>query len=127
MAELQHLAELSRNNDAEQINAFKSKNEQLEGMMQNLKLELANAIAMKVDTDEAHRESIKQCDRQNVEVLAIQELYKNATAEIASLKAQNDGLRREIEQTKNVITDQHDQINVLRAQVSCCPNSLIYN
>lgn len=121
MAELQHLAELSRKtrlqNDAEQINAFKTKNEQLEGLMQNLKLELANAIAMKVDTDEAHRESIKQYDRQNVELLAIQELYKNATAEIASLKAQNDGLRREIEQTKNVIADDHDQINVLQAQV----------
>lgn len=121
MAELQHLAELSRKtrlqNDAEQINALKSKNEQLEGQLQNLKLELANAIAMKVDTDEAHRESIKQNDQQNVKLLAIQELYKNATAEIASLKAQSDGPRREIEQIKSVAADYQDQINVLQAQV----------
>lgn len=121
VAELQHLAELSRKtrlqNDAEQINALKSKNEQLEGQLQNLKLELANAIAMKVDTDEAHRESIKQNDQQNVKLLAIQELYKNATAEIASLKAQSDGPRRELEQIKSVAADYQDQINVLQAQV----------
>lgn len=121
VAELQHLAELSRKtrlqNDAEQINALKSRNDQLENQMQNLKLELANAIAMKVDTDEAHRESIKQYDQQNVEVLAIQELYKNATAEIASLKAQNEGLRRELEQMKTVTADCRDQINVIQAQV----------
>lgn len=117
MTELQHLAELARQNDAEQINGLKSKNTQLECQLQNLKLELANAIAMKVDTDEAHRESIKQYDRQNVELLAIQELYKNATAEIATLKAQNDGLRREIEQTKNEMAEHQEQINVLQAQV----------
>lgn len=121
VAELQHLAELSRKtrlqNDAEQINALKSKNDQFENQMQNLKLELANSIAMKIDTDEAHRESIKRFDRQNVELLAIQELYKNATVEIAALKAQNEGTRRELEQTKTMVVDYHDQINVIQAQV----------
>lgn len=121
VAELQHLAELSRKtrlqSDAEQINALKSKNDQFENQMQNLKLELANSIAMKIDTDEAHRESIKRFDRQNVELLAIQELYKNATVEIAALKAQNEGTRRELEQTKTMVADYHDQINVIQAQV----------
>lgn len=122
MAELQHLAELSRKtrlqNDEEQINALKSKNAELENQMQNLKLELANAIAVKVDTDEAYCENIKKYDRQNVELLAIQELYKNATAEIASLKAQNDGLRRELEHTENAMAECREQTNVIQAQVS---------
>lgn len=122
MAELQNLAELSRKtrlqNDEEQINALKSQNEQLEIQMQNLKLELANAIAMKVDTDEAYDESITKYDRQNVELLAIQELYKNASAEIATLKAQSEGLRREIEHTSQVMTECREQTNVIQAQVS---------
>lgn len=117
VAELQHLAELSRKTrlqtDQEQINLLQSKNEQLENQMQNLKLELANAIATKVDTDEAYHESKKQCDRQNVELLAIRELYKNASTEIATLKAQNDGLRRELEHTK---TTMEEQKNVIQAQ-----------
>lgn len=118
VAELQQLAELSQmtrlQNDAEQTNTRKLKNEQLENQMQNLKLELANAIAMKVDTDEACRESIKKYDQQNVELHAIQELYKNATAEIASLKAQNESARRELEHTKYVMAE---QTSVIQAQV----------
>lgn len=119
MAELQHLAELSRKtrlqNDREQINALNAKNEQLENQLQILKLELANAIATKVDTDEAYRECVKQCDQQNVELLAIRELFKNASAEIASLKGQNDGLRRELEHTQNTMDE---RTNVIQAQVS---------
>lgn len=119
MAELQQLAELSRKthsqNDQEQITILKSQNKQLENEMQNLKLELANAIATKVDTDEAYRESVKQCDQQNVELRAIRELYKNASAEIATLKTQNEGLRHEVEQTKSTM---EERSNVIQAQVS---------
>lgn len=119
VAELQQLAELSRkthlHNDQAQIDALNLKNEQLENQVQNLKFELANVIATKVDTDESYRESVKKCDQQTVELLAIRELFRNASAEVASLKGQNDDLRRTVEHTKDTMAD---EINVIQAQVS---------
>lgn len=122
VAELQHLAELSRKmrNDIkdEQMLDAKLKNEQLEKQVQTLKSELANTIAMNVETDEAYRESVQKSEKLQVELIAIQKLFKNASAEIATLKAQNECLRRELEHTKLKVIECRDNANIIQTQVN---------
>lgn len=123
VAELQHLAELSRKSRIdgkdEQILAEKLKNEQLEKQVNALKSELANTIALNVESDEAFRENVQKCDKLQVELVVIQELYKNASIEIATLKAQNECLRRDLEKTKTLVGEWRENANVIQTQVSC--------
>lgn len=121
VAELQHLAELNRKarieSEGKKTSADDTKIEQLEKQVRNLKLELASKIALNVETDEAYRENVKKCERLEVELVAIQGLYKNASAEIASLKAQNDCLRHDLEKTKSLAVDYQENTNVIQTQV----------
>lgn len=121
VAELQHLADLNRkariHSEEEQMITDKLKNEQLQKQVQSLKLELANTIALNVDTDEAYRENVKKGEKLQVELVAIQELYKNASAEIASLRAQNDHLRRDLEKTNSLVAEYRENANLTQTQV----------
>lgn len=121
VAELQHLAELSRetqvSNKEECLHEIFEKNKQLEKQLQSLRLELANTIALNVETDEAYQESVQKYEKQSIEVFAVQELYKNASSEIASLKLENERLQRSLKQSDALITEYRENINVIQAQV----------
>lgn len=88
----------------------KLEKEQLENQIQSLKLELANSIAMNVEIEEANQET-------KMKLVAIQELFKNASAEIANLKMKNECLQRELEKTKALATEYRENANVIQTQV----------
>lgn len=114
VAELQQLAELSRTKcvqtEKNLLIADKFEKEQLEKQIQSLKLELANTIATNVEIGEAHEES-------KVKLVAIQELFKNATAEIANLKKKNDCLQRDLNETKALVSQYRENVNIIQTQV----------
>lgn len=119
--ELQHLAELSRKTreegEEEQLTAHNLEKERLVKQIQNLKLELANTIAMNVESDEANRESAKRCEKLSFELDAIQKLYRNATAEIVSLKSKNECLQRDLDQARALADEFRETTNIIQAQV----------
>lgn len=88
----------------------KFEKEQLEKQIQSLKLELANTIATNVELGEAHQEL-------EVKLVAIQELFKNATAEIANLKKKNDCLQRDLDETKALASEYRENGKIIQTQV----------
>lgn len=111
---MQHLANLSRKtciqSEQDRLSTANVEKEYLEKQIQSLKLELANAIVKNVETEEAH-------DEANIKLFAIQELFKNATTDIAALKNKNECLQRELEEAKVLITEYRQSSSVIRAQV----------
>lgn len=114
---MQHLAELSRKtclqSEENLLITEKLEKEQLKNQIQCLKSELANAIAMNVEIEEANQET-------KVTLTAIQELFKNATAEIANLKKRNECLQRELGESKALATEFRENASVLQTQVIKC-------
>lgn len=122
MVELQHLAELSSkaciNGEKERHDKQNDEKRVLEKEVHNLKSELATTIAMNVEMEEVNRET-------TIKLTAIQELYKNSTAENANLKAHNERLQRELEQAKSLIGELQESAKFVQAQVSeLCSNKL---
>lgn len=115
MAELQHLAELSseacRKLEKEKLDKQNEGKQKMEKEIKDLKSELANTIASNVELDETNREL-------NVKLTAIQELYKNATGEIANLKSQNDRLQNDLEHKDALIKDLIENQKLIQAQVN---------
>lgn len=83
---------------------------QLEKQIESLKLELANSIAMNVEIEEIHQDT-------KVKLVAIQELFKNATAEIANLKKKNEDLQRDLVETKALANEYRENVSVIQTQV----------
>lgn len=114
VAELQHLAELSRKtcmqNEQDLFVTEKLEKKQLEKQIESLKSELANSIAMNVEIEEAHQDT-------KVKLVAIQELFKNATAEIANLKKKNEDLQRDLVGTKALANEYRENVSVIQTQV----------
>ncbi|XP_055307839.1 NF-kappa-B essential modulator isoform X2 [Sitodiplosis mosellana] len=113
VAELQHLAELSRKTciqtEKNLLITDKFEKEELEKQIQSLKLELANTIATNVEIEEAHQET-------KVKLVAIQELFKNSTAEIANLKKKNECLQRDLDETKALASQYCENMNMIQTQ-----------
>lgn len=121
MAELQKLAELSRKSflQSEQNRnvADKSETERLARQVNELKTEMANVIASKVECEEIHQENVEKCAQLQVELVAIQTLYKNANEDAITLRTKNEDLKKDLKQSKDLIAKYRDEIGAIQAQV----------
>lgn len=118
MAELQQLAELSRKSvfqaDENKMNSDKLENERLHKEAIDLRKELSIVIATKVELEEIHQENL---DKLQVELVASQKMYQISEDEIYKLKIQNENLRMDLKQSKDLITKYRDEIGAVQAQV----------
>lgn len=117
VAELQQLAELSREThverEKERLNAMSSEKEQRERQIENLRSELATAIGANVELEE----NIKQYEKLKLDYIELDKICKESTSEIASLKTQNEKLRQDLEKTTALVTEFRENAHVNRAQV----------
>lgn len=118
MAELQQLAELSRKSvfqaDENQMNSDKLEKERLQKEVIDLRKELSIVIATKVELEEIHQENV---DKVQVELVASQKMYQISEDELYKLKIQNENLRMDLKQAKDLITKYRDEIGAVQAQV----------
>lgn len=112
---------MNNQDELKRLNADKWKIEQYEQQIKCLKLELAGKIALTVELDETNHEKDAKCEQLQIELLAIQKLYKNSSEEIASLKSQNECLQRSLEQSRTLAVKYQENANVIQAQVMLKP------
>lgn len=121
VAELQKLAELNRTSglQAEKIRSdgINKGMEQKDKQILELKSELANVIASKVELDEINRENIEKWKSLQIELTAVQGLYRNASEENGKVMIQNENLKQDIIQSKKLIAKYREEIDVIQTQV----------
>lgn len=126
VAELQKLAELNRSSglQAEKIRSdvMNQEIEHKEKQISELKSELANVIASKVELDEINRENIEKWKNLQIELTAVQGLYRNASEDNGKLMIQNENLKQDVIQSKKLIAKYREEIDVIQTQV----NIIIY-
>lgn len=138
--ELQHLVEA---NQVDQMNAMgvienlrtdkekeykknaKSDDEKIHELRKNyeaeikhLQNELSNAISEKIAFEETRQNYVDELDCLKVNLVATEELYKNATAELMVLKSQNATLKQEITANENELKAKQEEVDVVKVQVS---------
>lgn len=119
VAELQQLAELSRKSvfqaEENKMNSDKLEKERLHKEVIDLRKELSIVIASKVELEEIHQENL---DKLQVELVASRKMYQISEDEIYKLKIQNENLRMDLKQTKDIISKYRDEICAVQAQVN---------
>lgn len=90
---------------------------ELEARVQNLQIELSNAIAEKLEHDDMKKTYIDEIDCVQVNLVATEELFKVAKAETLELKAENVTLKQDVKRLENTSTVQQEELNVIKAQV----------
>lgn len=122
VAELQKLAELNRSSglQAEKIRSdvMNQEIEHKEKQILELKSELANVIASKVELDEINRENIEKWKNLQIELTAVQGLYRNASEDNGKLMIQNENLKQDVIQSKKLIAKYREEIDVIQTQVN---------
>lgn len=91
---------------------------QLEARVQNLQIELSNAIAEKLENDDMKKTYIDEIDCVQVNLVATEELFKVAKAETMELKAENATLKQDVKKLENTSAAQLEELNVIKAQVN---------
>lgn len=84
----------------------------------HLQTELSNAIGEKITFEDMRQSYIDELDCLKVNLVATEELYKNAAAEVAVLKSQKATLNQEITSKENELKEKQDEIDVINVQVN---------
>lgn len=92
---------------------------ELEALVQNLQIELSNAIAEKLEYEDTKKTYIDEIDCVQVNLVATEELYKATKAESMELKAANATLKQELDGLRSAMAILQEQMNVVKAQVKC--------
>lgn len=98
-------------------NEAKKRCEELDVLVQNLQVELSNAIADKLEIEEMKKAYIDEIDCVQVNLVATEELFKASKAETMELKAVNATLKQDLKTLQNTLNAQQDEMNVIKAQV----------
>lgn len=88
-----------------------------------LKIELDAANACKNQLMKMNEETGEANKSVRIKLVAIQELYKNATADIVKLKSYNEKIKHQLDDSKELITKYREDMDVIHAQVCnilCC-------
>lgn len=103
----------------ESENEAKKRCAELEALVQNLQVELSNAIAEKLEYEDMKKAYIDEIDCVQVNLVSTEELFKAAKAETMELKANNATLKQEVETLEKALAAQKEQMDVINAQVRC--------
>lgn len=103
----------------ESENEAKKRCAELESLVQNLQVELSNAIAEKLEYEDMKKTYIDEIDCVQVNLVSAEELFKAAKAETMELKADNATLKQEVETLEKALAAQKEQMDVINAQVKC--------
>lgn len=106
-------------------NEAKNRCDELKALVQNLQIELSNAIAEKLEYEDTKKTYIDEIDCIQVNLVATEELYKATKAETKELKAANATLKQELAGLKCAMDTLREEMNVVKAQVKCY--SVIYS
>lgn len=101
----------------ENDNEAKKRCAELEALVQNLQIELSNAIAEKLEYEDMKKTYIDEIDCVQVNLVATEELYKATKAESMELKAANATLEKELAGLKSAMGILQEEMNVVKAQV----------
>lgn len=121
--DLQLLVEANRQQkqiSQSQSSDFAVEREQYQKQILELQNELSTIIAEKVETEDMRNVYIDELNCLRVNLTATEELYKNATAEIAVLKSQNATANQQLKENENRLKAQQEEIDVIKAQVISC-------
>lgn len=90
---------------------------ELETIVQNLQIELSNAIGEKLECEDMKKTYIDELDCIQVNLVATEELYKMTKSETMELKATNSTLKQNVESLERTLAAQKEEMNVINAQV----------
>lgn len=104
-------------NVAATVEEAKNRCAEVEALLQNLQVELSNAIAEKLEVEDMKKTYVEEIDCVQVNLVATEELYKAAKAETMELKAANATLKQDLKTMENTMAAQEEEMNVIRTQV----------
>lgn len=110
--ELQTAADTTREHSDDKL-----KNKEFEKQLCDLQIELSNAIGEKLEFEDMRKTYIDELDCLKVNLVATEELYKNAVAEMLELKAQNARFKEELSKNRALVNANQEEIELVKEQV----------
>lgn len=115
MSQNSRLAEMDRSGSEQEAHTACAQ------QLSELRIELDAGNAGKNQLNQLNQEHVEQTKSLQIELVAIQGLYKNATEDIVKLKSYNDKFKHQLDESKQLVAKYREDMDIIQAQV--CNNN----